>query len=83
MRDVPKSRSKRNRYQPPPKPRPKPSPTWVPVLFFTFISVGFVLIIARYIFSATSALSFFDDDKILWGGLALIAAAFGVATQWR
>lgn len=79
---MPKSKSKRNRYQPPPKPRPKPSPRWVPVLFFTFMAVGFASIIARYVFSSTFP-GVFDDDKILWLGLALIAGAFGVATQWR
>lgn len=78
---VPKSKSKRNRYIPPPKPKPKPSPTWVPVLFFTFLGAGFVSILSRYLFSGT--ISFLDTDWFLWGGLLLIAGAFGLATQWR
>lgn len=80
---MPKSKSKRNKYVPPPKPRPKPSPRWVPVLFFTFLAIGFVSIMARYILSSTPSLTFFDNDWFLWGGLLLIAGAFGVATQWR
>lgn len=79
--EMPKSKSKRRKYQPPPKPRPAPSPTWVPVLFFTFLAIGFLIIIARYALSGV--LGIFDKDYILWLGLFLIAAAFGVATQWR
>lgn len=77
---MPKSRSKRRQYQPPPKPNPDPSPRWVPVLFFTFIGVGVTVIILRYVLSTVP---FFDRDLFLWGGLLLIAGAFGVATQWR
>jgi hypothetical protein len=79
--DVPQSRSKRRRYQPPPKPKPPPSAPWVPVLFFVLLGLGFVVILARYIFSAT--LPFLDQPWILFVGLALIAAAFVVATRWR
>lgn len=81
MADMPKSKSKRNRYVPPPKPKPKPSPKWVPVLFFTFLAIGFVAIMSRYLLSGT--VPALDNDWYLWGGLGLIAAAFGVATQWR
>lgn len=77
---MPKSKSKRRRYQPPPPPNPKPSPKWVPVLFFVFLGVGFFAIIFRYVLSQVP---FFDNDLFLWGGLILIAGAFGVATQWR
>ena len=54
---------------------------WVPVLFFTFLGIGFLIIIARYALSGVWGI--FDKDYILWVGLGLIAAAFGVATQWR
>jgi hypothetical protein len=80
---MPKSKSKRNKYVPPPKPKPKPSPRWVPVVFFTFLGVGFVSILSRYILGGSQILRFMDNDWFLWGGLALIAGAFGVATQWR
>lgn len=78
---MPKSKSKRSRYTPPPKPRPKPSPRWVPVVFFTFLALGFISIMARYMLS--TAFPVLDNDWFLWGGLIMIAGAFGVATQWR
>ena len=78
---MPKSKSKRSNYRPPPKPNPKPAPKWVPVLFFTFLGVGFVLTLLRYVLAAS--IPFFDNNLILAVGLALIAGAFGVATQWR
>lgn len=78
---MPRSRSKRNRYVPPPKPKPKPSPRWVPVLFFAFLGLGFISIMARYMLSTSVPL--LDNDWFLWGGLIMIAGAFGVATQWR
>jgi hypothetical protein len=78
---MPKSKSKRSRYVPPPPPRPKPSPRWVPVAFFTFVGLGFAAIMSRYIFS--SSIHFFDNNWLLGAGLALIAIAFGIATQWR
>jgi len=80
---MPRSKSKRNRYVPPPKPKPKPSPPWVPVLFFSFLAIGFVSILARYILGGSGIVTLLDTDWFLWGGLGLIAAAFGVATQWR
>ncbi|MDQ4148774.1 MAG: cell division protein CrgA [Actinomycetota bacterium] len=78
---MPKSKSKRSRYVPPPRPKPKPSPRWVPVAFFALIGVGFLLIMSRYLLSTN--LPFFDNNWFLGGGLALIAAGFAVATQWR
>ncbi|MGH2732805.1 MAG: cell division protein CrgA [Actinomycetota bacterium] len=78
---MPRSKSKRRRYQPPPKPKPPPSPPWVPVLFFVLIGLGFVIILARYIFAVS--LPILDRPWILFVGLGLIAAAFVVATRWR
>lgn len=78
---MPKSKSKRNRYVPPPPPRPKPSPPWVPYVFFALIGVGFLLIMARYLLS--TSIPALDSNWYLGGGLAMIAVAFGLATQWR
>lgn len=78
---MPKSKSKRNQYVPPPKPKPKPSPKWLPYAFFTLIAVGFAMIMSRYIFSLTFPV--LDNNWFLFGGLGLIAVAFGLATQWR
>lgn len=78
---MPKSKSKRNRYVPPPKPKPKPSPRWIPVLFFTLLVVGFLMIMSRYVLA--SSVKVLDNDVFLWAGLGLLAAALGTATQWR
>lgn len=78
---LPKSKSKRRRYQAPPKPKPPPSPRWVPIVFFSCMGIGFVVIIARYAFAATFPA--LDQNWILWVGLAMMAAAFGVATRWH
>lgn len=78
---MPKSKSKRRRYQPPPKPKPPPSPAWVPVLVFTFIILGFLVILGRYILAST--ISIFDNNLTIAVGLVLIAAGFGVSTRWR
>lgn len=78
---MPKSKSKRNRYVPPPPPKPKPSPPWIPYVFFGLIATGFLMIMARYLFSNTYPV--LDNNWFLAGGLGLVAVAFGVATQWR
>lgn len=78
---MPKSKSKRRRYQPPAKRKPPPSPRWVPVLFFACLGVGFVSMLSRYMLS--SVIGFFDSDWFLYGGLILIGGAFGVATRWH
>ncbi len=78
---MPKSKSKRNRYVPPPKPKPKPSPKWIPYAFFALIGVGFLTIMARYLFSTSYPV--LDSNWFLGAGLGMIAVAFGIATQWR
>jgi hypothetical protein len=76
---MPKSRSKRARRQPPPKAKPKRSPEFVGALFFTLLLTGVVVIVGNYaqLFEAATA------NWRLWYGLALIAGAFVVATQWH
>ncbi|MGH2768373.1 MAG: cell division protein CrgA [Actinomycetota bacterium] len=79
---MPKSKSKRRRYQPPAKPKPPPSPKWVPAVVFGFIILGFLVILARYILG-TSILPILDKNWIIAVGLGLIAVGFGVSTKWR
>lgn len=78
---MPKSKSKRNRYVPPPPPKPKPSPAWIPYAFFALMATGFLMIMARYLLSAQ--IPVLDNNWFLGGGLAFIAVAFVVGTQWR
>lgn len=78
---MPKSKSKRNRYVPPPPPKARPSPRWIPFVFFFLIGAGFLLIMSRYLLS--SSIPALDNNWYLGGGLVMVAAAFGLATQWR
>lgn len=80
---MPKSKSKRRKYQPPPKPKPPPSPRWVPVVFFSGLALGFMIILARYILSSIPMFAFLDKDYFLWIGLGMIGGAFMVSTRWR
>lgn len=78
---MPKSKSKRNRYVPPPPSRPKPSPGWIPYAFFSLVGVGILLIMSRYLLSTSFPV--LDNNWFLGGGLAMVAVAFALATQWR
>lgn len=79
---MPVSRSKRKRdgKRPKPpavqtKPRRRRTPRYVPIVFFTAIGIGVVLILATYVFWEGKPLT-------LFGGLGLIGLAFAVSTQW-
>lgn len=79
---MPVSRSKRKRDGKRPKPpavqtRPKRKTTarYVPIVFFSCITAGVVLILLTYILWNGRPLT-------LFGGLGLIAVAFAVSTQW-
>jgi hypothetical protein len=48
---------------------------------FTCFGVGFLMIMARYLFSTTYPA--LDSNWYLGGGLGLVALGFSVATQWR
>jgi Cell division protein CrgA len=76
---MPKRRSKRRKRPPPPKPKPRSSPVFVGPLFFTLLGVGVIVIIGNYLELFPGPTS----NWRLWYGLALVAGAFGVATQWR
>ena len=75
---MPKSRSKRVRRQPPPKPKPKRSEPWLGVLFFTLLGAGVIIIVGNYV-----GLCGPTNNGNLWLGLACVAVAFGVSTQWH
>ena len=79
---MPVSRSKRKRDGRRPKPpavvtkaRRKRASRWVPIVFFTCIGVGVVLILLTYILWE-------GQPSTLFGGLGLIGVAFAVSTQW-
>jgi small-conductance mechanosensitive channel len=79
---MPVSRSKRKRGGRRPKspnvqtkPRRRTTARYVPIVFFTAIGIGVVLILATYIFWNGRPLTLFT-------GLGLIGLAFAVSTQW-
>ena len=79
---MPVSRSKRKRDGRRPKPpsvqtRPRKRRTsrWVPIVFFSAIGAGVVLILLTYVIWDGRPLTLFT-------GLGLIGVAFAVSTQW-
>lgn len=77
---MPKSKSKRSRYQAPPKKKPKASPRWFGVAVLLTLFLGVAVIILNYMRLVPGGES---TNLYLWVGLGLIALGFGAATQWR
>ncbi len=79
---MPRSKSKRRRYQPPPRKKHKPSPRWYGVLLLTLFGLGVAVIVLNYIglmpFTGGTA-----KNWPLFTGLGLIALAFLGSTQWH
>jgi hypothetical protein len=79
---MPKSRSKRRRYQAPPAPRPKRSAAWVGPTFVTSLAVGLLYILLFYM----HALPFGLDDRLgnynLLLGFVFLIFGLLLATRW-
>jgi hypothetical protein len=67
------------RYTPPVPREAKVSPAWVPVLMFTLLAVGALLILLNYL----DVLPGGTSNAYLGGGLAAICGGIIVATQYR
>lgn len=67
------------RYTPPTPREVKVSPRWVPVLMFSLLIVGMVVIIANYL----EVLPGDAKNEYLFVGLGLITAGFITATKYR
>lgn len=68
------------RYTPPIPKSAKSSPLWVPILMFTLLGLGVVVIFLHYtVFALPGA----DSNWWLLGGLGFILAGIIVATQYR
>jgi len=76
---MPRSKSKRSRYTPPPPKKAPPSPTWVPVVMFTLLGLGMIVVIINYL----GLLPGGAKNSYLFLGLGSITAGFMLATQWR
>lgn len=68
-----------NRYTPPVPKEVKVSPRWVPVLMFTLLILGMVVIVANYL----EVLPGDAKNTYLFLGLGLITAGFITATKYR
>ena len=79
---MPKSKSKRRRYQAPPKKKHKPSPAWYGALILVFFGLGVALIVLNYL-SLVPFTTMDPSNWFLFGGLAGIALGFILATQWH
>ncbi len=67
------------RYTPPIPKTQKVSPIWVPILMFTCLLVGMVMIISNYV----SLLPGSPTNGWLLGGLGLITVGFITATKYH
>jgi hypothetical protein len=79
---MPKSKSKRTRYQAPPKKKPKPSPRWFGLAILAAMFAGVAVIVVNYLglMPGTNGQA---TNLWLFTGLGLIAAGFLASTQWR
>lgn len=68
------------RYTPPaPRRDQLPSPMWVPVLMFTLLAAGIIIILLNYVQLLPGA----TDNWYLLAGLGLILGGIITATQYR
>jgi hypothetical protein len=75
----PSSAADSGRYTPPIPREQKVSPLWVPVLMFTFLTVGVLVIILNYV----NLLPGDANNGYLLLGLLLITAGFVTATNYH
>ncbi len=70
--------SQSSRYTPPTPKEFYESPRWVPILMFTFIGLGVIAILTRYVVP-----SFTNTNTPVMVGLGLMMAGLFTATKWR
>jgi hypothetical protein len=70
--------SESSRYTPPARKELYESPKWVPILMFSFIAIGMLCILARYVVPA-----FENTNTPVLIGLAFLLAGLFTATKWR
>ena len=75
----PSSATESGRYTPPIPREQKVSPTWVPVLMFTFLVLGVLVIVLNYV----NLLPGDASNGYLLLGLLLITAGFVTATNYH
>ena len=70
--------SQSSRYTPPTPKEFYESPKWIPILMFTFIGLGGISIISRYVVP-----SFENTNTPMLVGLMLMMGGLITATKWR
>lgn len=81
---MPKSRQRQKRSgrpyaPPPPRKKPRKSPRWYGFVVLGLIGLGIAMIVLNYMDIIPGG----TQQHWLWIGLAVIAAGFAAATQWR
>jgi hypothetical protein len=79
---MPRSKSKRRRYQAPPKKKPKPSPKWFGWTILSIMGVGVVMIVLNYL-GLLPGEHGTANNLYLFLGLGFIAIGFLMSTAWR
>jgi TRAP-type mannitol/chloroaromatic compound transport system permease small subunit len=79
---MPRSKSKRSRYQPPPKKKRKPSPRWFGWSILTIMGAGVLMIVLNYV-GKMPGTGWTTQNWPLFSGLGLIGVGFVMATAWR
>ncbi len=69
------------RYTPPVPKEWRESPKWVPILMFTFLGLGALLIVINYTPLMDKVGG--SSNWYLLGGLGLVTAGFITATKWE
>jgi Cell division protein CrgA len=78
---MPKSRSKRRRYQAPPRPKPKPSAPWVGPTIVICLLVGLIYILLYYIDLLPGPLRDLNAINLAIGFTPVVAGLL-LATRW-
>ncbi len=79
---MPRSKSKRRRYQPPPKKKHKPSPRWFGWSILIIMAAGVLIIILNYV-GKMPGTGWTTQNWPLFTGLGLIGLGFVLATAWH
>ena len=79
---MPRSKSKRRRYQPPPKKKHRPSPRWFGWSILIIMGAGVLIIILNYV-GKMPGTGWTTQNWPLFTGLGLIGLGFVLATAWH
>ena len=79
---MPRSKSKRRRYQPPPRKKRKPSPRWFGWTILGVMGAGVIIIVLNYV-GKMPGTGWSTQNCPLFTGLGMIGLGFVMATAWH